>query len=69
VARHAAARRDGGGPAGFVALDPVPLLRAASPDCRVVELAGVDGATLVIRLAGRERLDVLALADAFWRRA
>ena len=67
--RAAVARRDGVGPAGFVALDGAPVLGVASPAGSVVELAGADGATLVIRLADREALDVLGRADAFWRRA
>jgi hypothetical protein len=69
VAQRAAACRDVVGPAGFVALEGPPLLRAATPAGSVVELADTDGATLVIRVADREALDVLRLADAFWRRA
>ena len=55
--------------AGFVALDGASLLGAAPPAGSVVELVGADGAKLVIRLAGREALDVRGLAAAFWRRA
>ena len=55
--------------AGFVAVDGASLIGAGPPAGSVVELSGADGAKLVIRLAGREALDVRALAAAFWRRA
>ncbi|HKC82636.1 MAG TPA: hypothetical protein VKD46_01410 [bacterium] len=54
--------------ARFVPVDGAPVLGAAPPAGRVVELSSADGATLVIRLAGRDALDVRALAAAFWRR-
>ena len=63
VARHDVVRS-----AGFVALDGAPLIGTAPPAGSVVELSGADGAKLVIRLAGRETLDVRGLAAVFWRR-
>ena len=70
VGRSAAVeRQDVVRSAGFVALDGAPLISAAPPAESVVELSGADGAKLVIRLAGWEALDVLDLAEAFWRRA
>ncbi len=63
------ARQDVIESARFVPLDGAPVIGAAPPAGSVVELSGADGAKLVIRLAGWAALDVLALAEAFWRRA
>lgn len=38
------------------------------PAGAVVELSGADGAKLLIRARGGESVDVLGLAEAFWRR-
>lgn len=54
--------------AGFVELAAGQLSGAGERAGTVVELAGADGATVVIRLAAGEALDVVALTDAFWRR-
>ena len=52
---------------GFVELAPARInggpAEASGP---VLELSRPDGATLTIRLAAREALDVAALAGAFW---
>ena len=69
VGRRADGERTGVMAARFVEVDGVPRIGAAPPAGSVVELSGADGATLVIRLAGRATLDVRALAAAFWRRA
>ncbi len=53
---------------GFVEVDRGELIGSAEAAGRVVELSGTDGAKLVIRLNGGDELDVLGLAEAFWRR-
>ena len=52
-------------PPGFVEL---PLIGQAgqSPNC-TVELARVEGARMTIRWEGKEGLDLVGLAEAFWR--
>lgn len=52
---------------GFVEIDRAHL---ASPNDTTVtlELSAPDGAKLVVRLNGREPVDLLGLAQAFWRR-
>ena len=52
----------------FVELDDIPVFGRAVSTPTVVELCAADGATLVIRLAARDAVDVTALAAAFWRR-
>ena len=70
---------DGGGDgtAGFVEVEPskfedsfagAQLVGAFESARTVVELSASDGAKLVVRLSGREELDVVALAGAFWKR-
>lgn len=54
--------------AGFVEVEGAQLVGAFESAGTVVELSGADGAKLVIRLSGREELDVVGLADAFWKR-
>jgi hypothetical protein len=52
-------------PPGFVELPPVaqPVL---GPNC-TVELARGEGARMTIRWEGKEGLDLVGLAEAFWR--
>ena len=38
------------------------------PAGAVIEISGADGAKLLIRARGGESVDVLGLAEAFWRR-
>jgi hypothetical protein len=57
-----------GVPEGFVELPPIDALDVSSSRGPEVELSGSDGAKLVIRLAPRQPVDVVALAEAFWRR-
>jgi hypothetical protein len=60
---------DGGdSSAGFVEVEGAQLVGAFETARTVVELSGSDGAKLVVRLLGREDLDVVALAEAFWKR-
>lgn len=55
--------------ASFVELRPTALLPGALPPSGPsVELGDARGATLTIRLGSGERLDVVALASAFWTR-
>jgi hypothetical protein len=53
---------------GFVELEGGELLGALSAGGSVVELTRSDGAKLVVRLAGAEALDVVALSEAFFAR-
>lgn len=64
------ARRDGmeGAVGGFVELRSSAFLGVPPAGGMEVELCGVDGARLVIRGAGREAVDVVGLAESFWRR-
>jgi hypothetical protein len=55
-------------PARFIELAPAPVFGQAEPAGMVVELSDVDGAKLVVRLPGSERLNVHRLAKAFWGR-
>jgi hypothetical protein len=55
-------------PIEFVEFDGAELVGSVKARGSVVELSGTDGAKLVIRLEGRDGLDVLGLAEAFWRR-
>jgi len=54
--------------AGFVELAAGQLGGPGERAGTVVELAAADGARLTVRLPSGEGLDVVALADAFWRR-
>ncbi len=54
-------------PDGFIELPP-PFAGASEAMTGIMELTAVDGAKMVIRLPGSERLDVLGLAQVFWRR-
>ena len=56
------------GSAGFVEVDGAQLVGAYESARAVVEFSDADGAKLVIRLSGREELDVVGLAGAFWKR-
>jgi hypothetical protein len=58
----------GRSPAGFIELDAGPLLGGPEAGGAVVELWGLDGSKLVVRLPERDGLDVLSLAEAFWKR-
>jgi len=54
--------------AGFVEVEGAQLVGAFESARTVVELSGSDGAKLVVRLSGREELDIVGLAEAFWGR-
>jgi len=55
--------------AGFVSVAPAAqIFGPPEPMATEVELVAVDGARLVVRVEGREGLDVAGLARAFWRR-
>ena len=58
----------GGGVAGFVEVDGGQLIGEGETSGAVLELLATDGARLVIRLPRREGVDVVGLADSFWRR-
>ena len=62
------ASRGGGGSSRFVEVNAGQLIGLSERAGTVVELSAADGARLTVRLEGREPLDVLALADAFWER-
>lgn len=67
--KMAGRRKEGGSsPAGFIELDAGRVLGGPGAGGPVVELWGVDGSKLVVRLAGRDGLDLLGLAEAFWKR-
>ena len=54
---------------GFVSVSPPPpIFGPPEPVATEVELVAVDGARLVVRVEGRESLDVVGLARAFWSR-
>jgi hypothetical protein len=55
------------GPAGFVELDGAQVLGAAEREVTTLDLSRPDGARMTIRLEGRGRLDLPALAEALWR--
>jgi hypothetical protein len=59
-------RREGN--SGFVEMEGAQLVGAFDSARTVLELFGSDGVKLVVRLSGREELDVVALAEAFWKR-
>jgi len=61
---------DAAGPgAGFVSVSPAAqIFGSPEPVATEVELVAVDGARLVVRVEGREGLDVAGLARAFWSR-
>jgi hypothetical protein len=61
-------RRPGSAVKGFVELEGGELLGTLSAGGSVVELTRSDGAKLVVRLAGAEALDVVALSEAFFAR-
>lgn len=55
--------------AGFVSVGAPPqVFGPPEPVATEVELVAVDGARLVVRVEGREGLDVAGLARAFWSR-
>jgi len=55
--------------AGFVSVAPPPqIFGPPEPMATEVELVAVDGARLVVRVEGREGLDIAGLARAFWSR-
>ena len=56
------------GSSGFVEVEGAQLVGAFESARTVVEFSGADGAKLVIRLSGREELDIVGIADAFWKR-
>lgn len=54
---------------GFVSVAPAAqIFGSPDPVATEVELVAVDGARLVVRVEGREGLDVAGLARAFWSR-
>ena len=56
--------------AGFVSVSPPPqIFGPPEPMATEVELVAVDGARLIVRVEGRDGLDVAELARAFWSRA
>ena len=59
---------NGRGSDGFIELNAGEFIAPCEPTETVLELSGADGARLVVRLAGQEAVDVVGLADAFWRR-
>jgi hypothetical protein len=61
-------RRTDAAARGFVEVGGGELLGALGVSGSVVELERSDGAKLVVRLAGGEALDVLALSEAFFAR-
>ncbi len=63
-------QKNGSGPAGsFLEIAGADLSGAAMPRTGVeVELQGVDGAKLTVRVPASGNLDVGALAEAFWSR-
>jgi hypothetical protein len=65
---EAAQEKGGKGTSGFVEVGGEQLVGAFELARTAVEISGADGAKLVIRLSGREELDVVGLAEAFWRR-
>lgn len=54
--------------AGFVELAAAQAIGGSTQEGTVVELTGVDGAKLAIRIEGRTSLDMQALVEGFWRR-
>jgi hypothetical protein len=60
---------DGGGDSdGFVEVEGAQLVGAFESARTVVEFSDAAGAKLVVRLSGREELDIVGLAEAFWGR-
>ena len=53
---------------GFVEIPAAQLVSSFEAASAVVEFSGSDGAKLVIRLRDEGHLDVLSLADLFWKR-
>ena len=53
---------------GFVEVDVARLVGSCEPAHAVVELSGADGAKVVVQLPRGEGVDVLVLAESFWRR-
>ena len=54
---------------GFVEVPAAQLVSSSEAAGTVVEITGRDGARLVVRLRdGDHHLDVMSLADAFWKR-
>lgn len=54
--------------AGFVEVEGAQLVGAFESARTVVEFSDVDGAKFVVRLSDREELNVVGLAEAFWKR-
>ena len=63
-----AQEKGGKGTSGVVEVDGGQLFGAFELARTAVEISDAGGAKLVIRLSGREELDVVGLAEAFWRR-
>jgi hypothetical protein len=59
---------EGGGTAFVSVGAPPQIFGPSEPVATEVELVAVDGARLVVRVEGREGLDVAGLAQAFWKR-
>jgi len=53
---------------GFFELSMAELVPSSSTAGAVVELSGVDGAKVMVQLPCGDGVDVLGLAEAFWRR-
>lgn len=51
----------------FVEIDGAQVLGASQGGTATLELSRPDGASLTIRLEGRGAVDLLALAEVFWR--
>ena len=67
--RVAVAPEDGrDGTSGFVEVEGAQLVGAFESARTAVEFSDSDGAKLVIRLSDREELNVVGLAEAFWKR-
>jgi len=56
-------------PINFVEVDGSQFFGASGPSENVVELVGVDGCSMIIRLPASAPLDVVGLAATFWRRS
>lgn len=62
-------QKESAGSVGFVEVDACRLLGPTESESAEVELTGADGSKVTVRLEGRRGLDVVALAEAFWRRS
>jgi len=67
--RVAVAPEDGrDGTCGFVEVEGAQLVGAFESARTTVEFLDSDGAKMVIRLSGHEELNVVGLAEVFWKR-